>query len=335
MEVLKQLLAFPMYAAVAWLVWVVSQQAGPDGVLATAAGLVLIGFGAWAFAGGRDGGLIWHRVGQAGGGLAAVAAAALLYGMAAAPPTAAERADGAQSFSPERLAALRAAGRPVFVNMTAAWCVTCLVNEHVALSSDRIRKSLADHKVAYLKGDWTRADPAVNYGGIGGVIGHEMTHGFDDQGRQFDGSGALTDWWTREDAAKFDAAAARLNAQFDTYSPFPGVHVKGAQTTGENIADLGGLLIALDDYHASLHGRPAPVIDGLTGDQRFFLAYAQSWRDKRREDALRQQLASDVHSPEVYRVNGVVRNVDGWYAAFAVSTDKALYLAPANRVRIW
>ncbi len=180
-----------------------------------------------------------------------------------------------------------------------------------------------------------RADDAANYGAIGGVIGHEMTHGFDDQGRRFDGSGALTDWWTPQDAARFDAAAAKLNAQFDTYTPFPGVHVKGAQTTGENIADLGGLLIALDAYHASLHGRSAPVIDGLTGDQRFFLAYAQSWRDKRREDALRQQLASDVHSPEVYRVNGVVRNIDGWYASFAVTPDKALYLAPAARVRIW
>ena len=179
------------------------------------------------------------------------------------------------------------------------------------------------------------ADDAANYGGIGGVIGHEMTHGFDDQGRQFDGTGALTDWWTPEDAAKFKAAAEKLNAQFDTYSPFPGVHVKGAQTTGENIADLGGILIALDAYHASLHGRPAPVIDGLTGDQRFFLAYAQSWRDKRREDAVRQQLASDVHSPEIYRVNGVVRNVDGWYRSFDVTSGQALYLPAADRVRIW
>ena len=179
------------------------------------------------------------------------------------------------------------------------------------------------------------ADAAANYGGVGGVIGHEMTHGFDDEGRQFDGTGALTDWWTPEDAAKFKAAAAKLNAQFDTYSPFPGVHVKGDQTTGENIADLGGILIALDAYHASLHGKPAPVIDGLTGDQRFFLAYAQSWRDKRREDAVRQQLASDVHSPEVYRVNGVVRNVDSWYPSFAVTAGQSLYLAPADRVRIW
>ena len=179
------------------------------------------------------------------------------------------------------------------------------------------------------------ADAAANYGGIGAVIGHEMTHGFDDEGRKFDGTGRLAAWWTADDAAKFEAEAGKLNAQYDTYSPFPGAHVKGAQTTGENIADLGGILIALDAYHNSLHGQPAPVIDGLTGDQRFFLAYAQSWRDKRREDAVRQMLVGDVHSPEVYRVNGVVRNVDAWYAAFAVKPGQALYLAPDDRVRIW
>jgi putative endopeptidase len=179
------------------------------------------------------------------------------------------------------------------------------------------------------------ADAAANYGAIGAVIGHEMTHGFDDEGRKFDGAGRLADWWTKDDAAKFEAAAKKLNAQFDTYSPFPGVHVKGDQTTGENIADLGGILIALDAYHNSLHGKPAPVIDGLTGDQRFFLAYAQSWRDKRREDAVRDMIVGDVHSPEVYRVNGVVRNVDSWYAAFDIKPGAALYLAPADRVRIW
>jgi putative endopeptidase len=179
------------------------------------------------------------------------------------------------------------------------------------------------------------ADPAANYGAIGAIIGHEMTHGFDDEGRKFDGTGQLADWWTQDDAAKFEASAKHLNAQYDTFSPFPGVHVKGDQTTGENIADLGGILIALDAYHASLHGQPAPVIDGLTGDQRFFLAYAQSWRDKRREDAERSLIVSDVHSPEIYRVNGVVRNVDAWYAAFNVQSGSALYLAPADRVRIW
>jgi len=179
------------------------------------------------------------------------------------------------------------------------------------------------------------ADAAANYGAIGAVIGHEMTHGFDDEGRKFDGAGRLADWWTTDDATKFEAAAKHLNAQYDTYSPFPGVHVKGDQTTGENIADLGGILIALDAYHNSLHGKPAPVIDGLTGDQRFFLAYAQSWRDKRREDAIRDMIVGDVHSPELYRVNGVVRNVDAWYAAFDIQPGAALYLAPTDRVRIW
>jgi putative endopeptidase len=179
------------------------------------------------------------------------------------------------------------------------------------------------------------ADPAVNYGAIGGAIGHEMTHGFDDEGRKFNGKGVLTDWWTADDAAKFDVSAKKLGAQYDTYSPYPGVHVKGDQTMGENIADLGGALTALDAYHRSLHGKPAPVIDGLTGDQRFFLAYAQSWREKAREDAVRQQLVSDVHSPERYRVNGIVRNMDAWYAAFDVKPGDKLYLAPADRVRIW
>jgi putative endopeptidase len=145
----------------------------------------------------------------------------------------------------------------------------------------------------------------------------------------------LTDWWTAGDAAKFDVSAKKLGAQYDTYSPYPGVHVKGDQTMGENIADLGGALTALDAYHRSLHGKPAPVIDGLTGDQRFFLAYAQSWREKAREDAVRQQLVSDVHSPERYRVNGIVRNMDAWYAAFDVKRGDKLYLAPADRVKIW
>ena len=179
------------------------------------------------------------------------------------------------------------------------------------------------------------ADAAANYGGIGGVIGHEMTHGFDDQGRQYDGSGKLSDWWTKADAERFTASAKALGGQYDGYSPYPGVHVNGALTMGENIADLGGILVALDAYHLSLHGQAAPVIGGLTGDQRFFLAYAQSWRDKGREDTVRQQLAADPHSPEVYRVDGVVRNVDAWYAAFAVTPGSKLYLKPQERVRIW
>jgi len=179
------------------------------------------------------------------------------------------------------------------------------------------------------------ADAAANYGGIGGVIGHEMTHGFDDQGRKYDGTGTLKSWWTKEDGDKFDAQAKKLNAQYDAFEPFPGVHVKGDQTTGENIADLGGLLVALDAYHNSLHGQPAPVIDGLTGDQRFFLAYAQSWREKRREEFQRQLIVMDVHSPEKYRVNGVVPNMDAWYPLFDVKPGDKLYVAPADRVRIW
>jgi putative endopeptidase len=179
------------------------------------------------------------------------------------------------------------------------------------------------------------ADAAVNYGAIGGVIGHEMTHGFDDEGRKYDGKGVLTDWWAADDAKLFEVQAKRLGGQYDAFEPYPGVHVKGDQTMGENIADLGGALIALDAYHRSLHGKPAPVIDGLTGDQRFFLAYAQSWREKSREDTIRSRLVSDVHSPEIFRVNGVVRNIDAWYAAFGVKPGDKLYVAPADRVRIW
>ena len=179
------------------------------------------------------------------------------------------------------------------------------------------------------------ADPAVNYGAIGAVIGHEITHGFDDEGRKTDGDGRLRNWWTAEDAKKFEAAAKGLGAQYSAYEPIPGARINGELTMGENIADLGGLLVALDAYHLSLKGRPAPVIDGLTGDQRFFLAYAQSWRDKRRDEAVKQQLVSDPHSPEAFRVNGVVRNVDAWYAAFDIKPGDKLYLAPADRARIW
>jgi putative endopeptidase len=179
------------------------------------------------------------------------------------------------------------------------------------------------------------ADPAINYGGIGAVIGHEMTHGFDDQGRKFDGDGRLADWWTAGDAPKFQARADRLGAQYSSFEPAPGAHIKGALTMGENIADLGGVLVALDAYHASLHGQPAPVIDGLTGDQRFFLGYAQIWREKMRDDALRQDLVSDPHSPSHYRVVGTLRNVDAWYAAFDVKPGDPMYVAPDQRVRIW
>jgi putative endopeptidase len=179
------------------------------------------------------------------------------------------------------------------------------------------------------------ADMAVNYGGIGGVIGHEMTHAFDDQGRKSDGHGVLADWWQPADAARFQAEAAKYGAQFDTYAVAPGVNVKGAQTMGENIADLGGILLALDAYRASLHGAPAPVLDGYTGDQRVFLGWAQVWRTKSRPDALKQQTTSDSHSPARFRVDGPLRNVDAWYDAFGVQPGAKLYLNPEDRVRIW
>ncbi len=179
------------------------------------------------------------------------------------------------------------------------------------------------------------ADMAINYGGIGGVIGHEMTHAFDDQGRKSDGHGVLTDWWQPADAAKFKAEAAKYGAQYDAYAVAPGVNVKGAQTMGENIADLGGVLLALDAYRASLNGAPAPVLDGYTGDQRVFLGWAQVWRTKSRPDALKQQITSDSHSPARFRVDGPLRNVDAWYDAFGVKPGDKLYLKPEDRVRIW
>ncbi len=179
------------------------------------------------------------------------------------------------------------------------------------------------------------ADPAVNCGGVGGVIGDEMTHGFDDQGRQFDGTGALADWWAPEDAAKFVAQTKRLGAQYSAFEPLPGAHVNGDLTMGENIADLGGLLIALDAYHVSLKGKPAPVLDAVTGDQRFFLGAAQVWRSAIRDDDQRRRLSVDPHSPAHFRSNGPVRNIDAWYAAFGVKPTDASFLPPDQRVRIW
>lgn len=179
------------------------------------------------------------------------------------------------------------------------------------------------------------ADPAVNYGGIGALIGHELTHGFDDDGRKYDAAGVLSDWWTEADVKEFNARAAVLARQYDKFEPYPGAHVNGELTLGENIADLGGTLIAFDAYRHSLAGSPAPVRDGFSGDQRFFLAFAQGYRAKRREDAVRQQLVSDPHSPEEYRVNGVVRNIDDWYDAFSVKAGEKLALANDERVRIW
>ena len=179
------------------------------------------------------------------------------------------------------------------------------------------------------------ADAAINYGAVGGVIGHELTHGFDDEGRKIDADGALRDWWTPDDAKAFDARAKVLGAQYSAFEPLPGVHVNGDLTMGENIADLGGLTLALDAYHASLQGKPAPVIDGYSGDQRVFLGWAQAWRGKVRDDAVRRQVVSDPHSPRQFRVNGPVRNIDAWYDVFSVKAGEKLYLAPADRVRIW
>ena len=179
------------------------------------------------------------------------------------------------------------------------------------------------------------ADPAVNYGAIGVVIGHEMTHGFDDQGRKSDGDGVLIDWWTANDDIKFKDQAIRLGAQYSSFEPIPGAHIKGDLTMGENIADLGGLLVALDAYHASLHGQVAPVIDGVTGDQRFFLGFAQAFRSKIRDDALREELTRDEHAPDHYRAIGAVRNVDAWYSAFDIKPTAPNYVAPDQRVRIW
>ncbi len=179
------------------------------------------------------------------------------------------------------------------------------------------------------------ADPAINYGAIGAVIGHELTHGFDDQGRKFDAEGKLNDWWTAEDAKTFEARAAVLGAQYSKFEPLPGAKVNGELTMGENIADLGGLTIALDAYRASLKGKPAPVIDGLTGDQRVFLGWAQAWRGKLRDDAIRRQVVSDPHSPRQYRVNGVMRNIDAWYDAFSVKPEEKMFVDPKERVRIW
>jgi len=179
------------------------------------------------------------------------------------------------------------------------------------------------------------ADPAVNFGAIGTVIGHELTHGFDDQGRTLDASGALRDWWTEADAGAFRARAAILGAQYAAFEPLPGLHINPDLTMGENIADLGGALIALEAYHASLHNEPAPDIDGLTGDQRFFLSYAQKWRGTAREDYIRQLTVSNPHSYRSFRVNGVVRNIDAWYQAFGIEPGDQLYLEAARRARIW
>ncbi len=179
------------------------------------------------------------------------------------------------------------------------------------------------------------ADDAINYGGIGGIIGHEMGHAFDDQGAKWDARGMIRNWWSATDLAAFKTRTDALADQFSQYEPLPGFKVRGRQTLGENIADLGGILAAFDAYHLSLEGKQAQLLDGFTGEQRFFLGWAQVWRRAYREEDLRNKVLTDMHSPAMVRVNGVVRNVDGWYQAFGVKEGDALYLAPDKRMRIW
>ena len=183
-----------------------------------------------------------------------------------------------------------------------------------------------------------KADPAVNFGAIGMVIGHEIGHGFDDQGNHFDGSGALRNWWSEAARKGFEQRAARLAAQYDAYSPLPGLHLDGRLTLGENIGDLGGMTIAWSGYRKyaeNQYGGTAPVIDGYSGEQRFFLGYGQLWRSLFTDGFLRQATLTDPHSPGEFRVNGVLRNFDPWYATFGVTPQNALYLAPEARVSIW
>jgi putative endopeptidase len=178
------------------------------------------------------------------------------------------------------------------------------------------------------------ADDAVNYGAMGAIIGHEISHLFDDKGRNSDGDGMLRDWWTSEDAKRFTASAKRLQDQVGSYEPIPGKKVNGALTLGESIADLAGLNVAYDAYKRSLGGKEAPVLDGFTGDQRFFMSFAQVWRWKGRDAAVDQQLKNDAHPPSSIRAN-TVRNIDAWYDAFKVQPGEKLYLKPEDRVRLW
>ena len=179
------------------------------------------------------------------------------------------------------------------------------------------------------------ADDAVNYGGIGGVIGHEIGHGFDDQGAKYDGDGNLRNWWTEQDKGQFQARGAKLVGQYNKFEPLPGVNVNGAVALGENIGDLGGMTVALKAYQLSLEGKDAPVMDGFTGEQRFFISWAQVWRTKFREEALRRQLSTGPHSPAHYRVIGVLPNIPQFYTAFDIKEGDAMYLPPEQRVKIW
>jgi putative endopeptidase len=175
----------------------------------------------------------------------------------------------------------------------------------------------------------------VNYGGIGAVIGHEISHGFDDQGSKYNALGILENWWMESDRANFELRTAKLVDQFNAYSPLEGMFVNGQLTLGENIADTAGITIAHAAYALSLAGEEATVLGGFTGDQRVFLGYAQVWRYKAQEATMRRRILSDPHAPPEFRVNGAIRNVDGWYEAFEVGPDDALYLPPEERVQLW
>ena len=182
------------------------------------------------------------------------------------------------------------------------------------------------------------ADPAVNYGAVGAIIGHEIGHGFDDQGREYDETGKIRNWWTPETDKKFKAATDVLAAQYHAYCPIagdPSACVNGRLTMGENIGDMGGLQMAYTAYRLSLGDKAAPVIEGFSGDQRFFMAYAQAWKAIQRDDAVRAQMLSDPHSPHVVRGSNPERNIDAWYDAFGVKEGDKMYLAPDKRVHIW
>ncbi len=179
------------------------------------------------------------------------------------------------------------------------------------------------------------ADDAVNYGGIGAVIGHEISHGFDDQGAKYDGDGNLRNWWTDKDREEFQKRGAQLSAQYSQFEALPGKFVNGDLTLGENIGDLGGLTVALRSYHLSLNGKEAPVMDGLTGDQRFFVGWSQVWRRNYRDEELGRRLLTDPHSPSHYRAMGTPRNVEGFYKAFDLKPTDKMYLSEEDRVKIW
>jgi putative endopeptidase len=213
------------------------------------------------------------------------------------------------------------------------WLLTPQTND--AFNNETLREIILPAALLQAPYFDPNADPAANYGGVGAMIGHEMTHGFDAEGRKIDATGRLRDWWTRRDAKIFETSAAMLGSQFAAYEPLSSLHINPQLTMDENIADLGGVAIALDAYHLSVRGGLVPVIDGYAGEQRFFLGFAQSCRGKLRDEALRNQLVSDFHSPRRFRVDGIVRNIDAWYSAFDVKPRDKLYLSPDKRVAIW